>query len=198
MLAGMGLLAILCIATGILSTLLIPVIDGASAVVTGVSVASQMDYGFIIKPVEGSFSSVSPAAIGILLIFLLPFIYDAARLAGGERKRVIADTWDCGTPLTSRNEYTGTAYSKSIITIFGSIFRPARVVNARPTASPYVHKEMTYADRVVPMFEKYLYAPVAGAAVRLAKRFSFVQTGSIQAYLAYIFVTLVVLLIIFR
>ena len=198
MLAGMGLLAILCIATGILSTFIIPLIDGASAVVTGVSVAAQMDYGLILKPVEGSFSSVSPIAIGALLVFMMPFIWDAVRLGGGERKTVVADTWDCGTPLTPRNEYTGTAYSKSIITIFGSIFQPSRVMSARPTASPYVHKEMTYADRVVPMFEKYLYVPVASMAVRTAKRFSFVQTGSIQAYLAYIFVVLVVLLIIFR
>ncbi len=198
MLAGMGMLALLCILTGIFSPFLIPIIDDASAVVSGVSVASQMDYGLIIKPVEGTFSSVSPIVIAVLLVFLLPFIYDATRLFGGERKTVVADTWDCGTPLTSRNEYTGTAYSKSIITIFGTIFKPSRELNARPTASPYVSKEMTYSDRVVPMFEKYLYAPVAIAAVRLAERFGFVQKGSIQAYLAYIFITLVALLIIFR
>jgi hydrogenase-4 component B len=198
MLAGMGMLALLCVLTGALSVFLIPYIDGASAVVTGVGVASKMDYGFILKPVVGTFSSVSPAIIAGLLVFLLPLIYDATRHIGGERQTVVAETWDCGTPLTSRNEYTGTAYSKSIITIFGTIFRPSRELNVRPTASPYVSKEMTYADRIVPLFEKYMYAPAAGAAVSMAKRLGFVQTGSIQAYLAYIFVTLVVLLLIFR
>jgi hydrogenase-4 component B len=198
MLAGMGMLALLCVLTGVLAVFLIPYIDSASAVVTGVSVASKMDYGLVLKPVEGTFSSVSPAIIAGLLVLLLPIIYVATRHFGGKQKTVVAATWDCGTPLTARNEYTGTAYSKSIITIFSTVFRPSRELNARPTASPYVSKEMTYSDRVVPLFEKYLYAPAAGAAVWLAKRLSFVQTGSIQAYLAYIFITLVALLIIFR
>lgn len=200
MLAGMAILAILCVLTGLLSVFIIPVIDGVTAPVIGVSAASKIVYGFVIvlKPLEVVFSSVSPLAIATLLIVFLPVVYLAARYYGGEKKTVIGDTWDCGTPLTSRNEYTGTAYSKSINMIFSAIYRPSKELVARPTASPYIRKEMTYTDRTEPVFEKYLYNPVAGFAVKAARRLSFLQTGSIQAYLTYIFITLIVLLIVFR
>lgn len=198
MLAGMAILAILCVLTGLLSIFIVPLVDGVTAPVIGVSVASKMAYGIVMKPVVASFSGMSPLTIGALLVVLLPVLYILTRFYGGQKKIVTGDTWDCGTPLTPRNEYTGTAYSKSINMIFSSIYRPSKELVARPTASPYIRKEMTYADHTEQVFEKYLYSPVASFAVKLAKKLSFIQTGSIQAYLAYIFITLVLLLIIFR
>lgn len=200
MLAGMGILAVLCVLTGLLSVFLVPVIDGVTTPVIGVSVASQIASGFVIvvKTAGATFSSVSPLVIAALLIVLLPVLYIITRYYGGQRKIVTGDTWDCGTPLSPRNEYTGTAYSKSINMIFSGIYRPSKELVAKPTASPYIRKDMTYSDRTEQLFEKYLYSPVAGFAVRAARRLSFIQTGSIQAYLAYIFITLVLLLIIFR
>jgi hydrogenase-4 component B len=198
MLAGMAILAILCVLTGLMSAFIVPAIDAITSPVIGVSVASKMTYGIVMKPVVASFSSMSPLTIGALLIVILPVIYIITRYYGGRKKIVTGDTWDCGTPLSPRNEYTGTAYAKSINMIFSAIYRPSKELVARPTASPYIRKEMTYEDRTEPVFEKYLYNPVAGFIVKAARRLSFIQTGSIQAYLTYIFITLVLLLIIFR
>jgi hydrogenase-4 component B len=61
-----------------------------------------------------------------------------------------------------------------------------------------VKKKVSYAFVVVPVFEKYLYRPVVAIMVAIASRATKIQAGSIQAYLAYIFATLVFLLIIFR
>ncbi len=198
MLAGMAILAVLCVLTGVLSIYIVPAIDGVTSTITGASVASKMTYGIVMKPVATSFSSMSPVMIGALLVVMLPAIYLITRYYGGKRRIVQGDTWDCGTQLSPRNEYTGTAYAKSINMIFSAIYRPSKELVARPTASPYISKELTYADHTEPVFEKYLYNPVADFTVKAARRLSFIQTGSIQAYLTYIFITLVLLLIIFR
>ena len=57
---------------------------------------------------------------------------------------------------------------------------------------------MSYSDHNEQLFEKYLYNPVGSLTVRAARWLSFIQMGNIQAYLAYIFITLVLLLILFR
>jgi len=198
MLVGMGLAAILCVLGGVLATFIVPFIDRATAPVIGVSIASKLVYGLVLSPVVHSFSSVSPLALAGLLIVILPVVYIASNLYGGRRKTVVGDTWDCGTPLNSRMEYTGTAFSKPLSMIFSSIYRPRKQQKETLTSSPYIKRDITYNDEIEPVYEKYLYSPVARITMEVARRASAIQTGSIQAYLAYIFITLVLLLIIFR
>jgi hydrogenase-4 component B len=82
--------------------------------------------------------------------------------------------------------------------IFSSIYRPIKTQNTKLTSSPYIKREVTYSDQIEPIYEKYLYDPAARITMEIAKRFGTIQTGSIQAYLAYIFITLVILLLVFR
>jgi hydrogenase-4 component B len=117
---------------------------------------------------------------------------------GGRKGVRSGDTWDCGTPLTSRNQYTGTAFSNPIVRVFSSIFKPQTEIRTEYTSSPYIAKEMTYSVRFISVFENYLYRPVIRCLTGVAMRLTIIQAGSIQAYLAYIFATLVLLLIIFR
>jgi len=63
--------------------------------------------------------------------------------------------------------------------------------------SPY-HRKLSFSTSVLPIFEIYLYRPASMIVIDLARRMSFVQTGSIQRYMAYIFATLVLLLFVFR
>jgi hydrogenase-4 component B len=61
-----------------------------------------------------------------------------------------------------------------------------------------VKREMAYHQRYTAVFERYLYRPVSRTIIGASRRLTVIQAGSIQAYLAYIFATLVLLLIIFR
>ena len=72
MLAGMAILALLCILTGLFSIFIVPAIDSVTTPIIGVSVASQMVDGIVMKPVMTSFSGMSPLAIGILIAIALP------------------------------------------------------------------------------------------------------------------------------
>jgi hydrogenase-4 component B len=198
MLVGSGIAAFLCVATGILSFFIIPYVDQVTTPLVGASAASSIVNGFVISPTNDQFSTMSPFVLAILIAVMVPLVVIISKTYGGKRRTVVEGTWDCGTPLTAHNQYTGTAYSNPLVRVFSYIYRPRPEVRTESTASPYVKKKVSYAFVVVPVFEKYLYQPVVGLMVFLARRVTRIQAGSIQAYLAYIFATLVFLLIIFR
>ncbi len=198
MLVGSGIAAMLCIVTGVLSFAIIPYVDQVTAPLVGASAASSIVNGFVISPTNDQFSTMSPFALVILIAIMVPLVILISKWYGGKRKTVVGDTWDCGTPLSARNQYTGTAYSNPLVRVFSYVYRPKPEVKTELTSSPYVKKKVSYAFVVVPVFEKYLYQPIATSMVAAARWISKIQAGSIQAYLAYIFITLVFLLIIFR
>jgi hypothetical protein len=64
-------------------------------------------------------------------------------------------------------------------------------------SDPYLRR-LAFETSIPEVFENYLYQPIAKIVTGLARKGGVIQTGSIQAYLAYIFAILVLLLIIFR
>ena len=198
MLVGMGAAAALCVLTGVLSFLIVPQLDKVSSSVLGVSIADKLVNGLVLSPPGGEFSSMSPLAIGALLLFAIPASLLISRRLGGRRKVVTGDTWDCGTPLTSRSEYSASGFSEPINRIFKSIYRPHTEVRTEYTTSSLIKRRISFSRSIEPVFERYLYTPAVRLVVLLAKRVGFIQKGSIQAYLAYIFVILLVLLVVFR
>jgi hydrogenase-4 component B len=198
MLLGMSLLASLCVLFGVLSSWLIPYFDDVTASVLGVGVAPSLVDGLVISPGNSEFSTMAPLLIAMFTVALVALAWLGGTYYGGKQENVKGDTWDCGTPLTARNQYTGTALSNPIVRVFSSILRPQSEIRTEFTSSPYVKREMSYHLRFTAVFERYLYRPVCRTIVGASKRVTVIQTGSIQAYLAYIFAILVLLLIIFR
>jgi hydrogenase-4 component B len=48
---------------------------------------------------------------------------------------------------------------------------------------------------IEPIFERWIYQPFHNGVLKLSKRIRALQMGSVHAYLAYVFVTLLVLLL---
>jgi hydrogenase-4 component B len=198
MLIAMSILAVLCLATGALAAQVIPVVDQASSEIIGVSIADQLVNGWVVEVDGGTASSVSPVLLAALLGLMLPTAFLFTRYIGGKAKRVKGDTWDCGTPLGPRNEYTSTGHSQPILRVFNPLLRAKSSFTFEPSSSPYSKKGMSYSSSVPRLFEAYLYQPVARVVLGVARRASVIQTGSVQRYLAYIFVALIILLLVFR
>ena len=97
--------------------------------------------------------------------------------------------------LTAANEYTATAFSKPLRMIFAALFRPSREIQAEFDVSPYYPKAIHFESEIQPTFETHIYDPLRKRHSGLAERMRGIQTGSIHAYLAYIFVTLILLLL---
>jgi hydrogenase-4 component B len=198
MLAGMGIMALVCLLAGALSILVIPQIDRVTETLLHVSVAGRMVNGLVLSTPSASFSSFSPYLLALLVLVLIPLCWIILRVVGGKREARIASTWDCGTPLTARNQYSATGFSQPLGRVFSYLYRSRTEVKEEGTASPYVKRSISYSTAITPLFERYMYAPVQKVVLGVAGRVGIIQTGSIQAYLAYIFAMLVFLLIVFR
>jgi hydrogenase-4 component B len=108
-------------------------------------------------------------------------------------------TWACGLQkIEPRMQYTATGFSKPIRMIFSNIFRATHEIEISEETSPYFHPDITYELKTESLFLKYLYEPAYRIIIGSARMFRRVQTGHIQTYLAYIFVTLVLLLLFAR
>src|SRR6185295_14410382 len=104
-------------------------------------------------------------------------------------------TWGCGGELTARTEYTATAFSKPLMMIFRAVYRPTREVDTLAEVSPYFPQEVRYRSEIEATFERFMYGPLVRGVLRLADGMKVLQAGSLHAYLAYVLVLGVLLLI---
>jgi hydrogenase-4 component B len=95
--------------------------------------------------------------------------------------------------LNAHTEYTATAFSKPLMMIFRSIYRPTREVQAIGDA--YFPREVRYRSEIEPTFERFLYGPLTRGVLRIAERLKVIQAGSLHAYLAYVLLLSIALLL---
>src|SRR2546428_13097637 len=72
--------------------------------------------------------------------------------------------------------------------------RPRREVQREYDYSPYFAKTLHFESHIEEAFVTRIYRPLNRGILRLSRRMRALQAGSIQAYLIYIFITLLVLL----
>jgi len=198
MLLGMACLTCACLALGLGVTWFLRVFDALTEQVLGWRVGANLitGSGLVLSAGARHGGTVSTAVIAIaLLVLLIP----AALLVSIGTRRFAprrGPAWDCGLPgLTEENEYTATAFSKPLRMIFSVLYQPRREIQAVFDVSPYFPKAIRFESEIEPTFEKRLYGPLKDLLLRFATRMRAIQAGSIHAYLAYIFVTLVLLLL---
>jgi hydrogenase-4 component B len=198
MLFGMGGLTIACVGLGLAATSFLRAFGGMTQQLLGVRVGGNLitGNGWILSAGIPHGGTVSTAMIAIGLLVLAGFSALLVRVAGRKFAQQRGPTWDCGLPgLTPENEYTATAFSKPLRMIFSALYQPRREIQAVFDVSPYFPKEIRFESEIEPTFEKRLYAPLQEFIFRLSTRMRTIQAGSIHAYLAYIFVTLILLLL---
>ena len=198
MLAGMGVLTTACVALGLGATWFVPVFNAMTEQLLGQRVGANLitGSGLVLSAGTPRGGTVSTMVMGAgLLVLLLPLtlLVSLGTKRFGRRRGPV---WDCGLPgLTAENEYTATAFSKALRMIFSVLYKPRREIQAVFDVSPYFPKEIRFESEIESTFEKRLYAPLQEFLFRVSARMRTIQAGSIHAYLAYIFVTLVLLLL---
>ncbi|HEV2232295.1 MAG TPA: proton-conducting transporter membrane subunit [Terriglobia bacterium] len=180
---GMVLLALACILLGVFPlTVLSPLASLAQILVPGSTAPGEIYFISRVIP------WVALTLLGALVVMRAVW-----------RRQRVAAIWACGLPgLTSRMQYTSTAFSKPLRSVFVSVYKPDRTVSRLPTEQPYFANSISYRSQRTTSFEKFLYRPVVDAIVAAARQVGRLQTGNIQVYLLYIFLTLVSLLVCLR
>lgn len=195
---GMALLAGACVFLGLFPTLLLGWLSPVSQQLTGEPLASRLSLadGWVLAAPTNNAGSVSTGAIALLgLSFLsVPLALRLLLSRGAITRR--GPTWDCGlSGLTPRMEYTATGFSKPIRMIFKALFRPHREVQREYEFSPYFARSLRFESHVEEVFDTRIYRPVRFWILQASRRIRGLQQGSLQLYLMYIFLTLLVLLL---
>jgi hydrogenase-4 component B len=198
MLLGMACFGLACILLGLFPQVVLRLMDPITHQLLGTTISPQLiaGNGWVVTALGTSGGSISTVGMLSLFLVLLPLPAGLWWVWARKEKSVVDETWDCGLDrLTPQMEYTGTAYSKPLQMIFRAIYRPRRQVQADFAVSRYFTQSIRFESQIEPTFEKWLYRPVNRAILRLSRRIRLLQTGSLSAYLFYIFITLLTLLL---
>ena len=147
----------------------------------------------------GAGSGASPVVLMMLLagMIFVPIIFGFAY--GGKLRKRIEMIWACGLEkVNPRMQYTATGFSKPIRMIFSNIYRASHEIEISKESSAYFKSRIRYELKTESIFQKYLYEPLSNTLITVAHILRRIQTGRVQTYLAYIFITLILLLLFAR
>lgn len=197
---GTGILASLCLLTGLFPMLPLNLLSRVITSITGNGVVDLLQGGFLMAwyplKISGSNNAVSPFFSFLIVVVLIVLSLLLLRLLGGRYRERKYGTWDCGFhSLTPRMQYSGTAFSKPVKIVFKIFFKSSRDLQYQG-GNPYHPESMKYTITTESLFEKYIYVPLLVWVTDWSRRLKFmIQTGSVHTYLLYIFVTVLILML---
>jgi hydrogenase-4 component B len=200
--SGLALMAAACLALAALTPLEIRVIGiGLSPLVPAKVTSGALSSPWVLGPVFGGFSVLSPSWLWIVMPAL--FIVVAAVTLLTARTRVLrvrrVPAWRSATAgVEGADQYTAFGYANPTRRVLAGVLltraelhrleEPADT-GGEPGASSVPH--LGYTSDVVELVEEYVYRPAARpllAVVRAVKR---LQSGRLDAYLAYMLIALI-------
>jgi hydrogenase-4 component B len=198
MILGMSILAAACVLFCVMPYL------GTSLISTAFHLSFQPSSPFDSISIQNSsgksFANLSMPVVVIILLSVSIAIFGFIRVLSGNTKKTTYSTWDCGFgSLNERMEYTPTSLSQPIRAVFKVFFKPHNQTEKESFGeNPYLLKTVKIETVIKNVFEEMLYAPIVSSFVFFFDKVRRLQTGKINAYLLYIMITLVLLLLFVR
>lgn len=155
--------------------------------------------GPVVIPGYATFSAASPAFLAIWFVAGGVTLGGALWLLTRVRSARRVEVWAGGIErFTPDYQYTATSFANPLRSIFSLIYQPRTESDTSFQVSRYFRTSVSYHGSVAPFFEEYIYLPSARWMKTLAAGVGVIQSGSVNLYLAYIFVILVVVLLVVR
>jgi formate hydrogenlyase subunit 3/multisubunit Na+/H+ antiporter MnhD subunit len=215
--AGIMILAAGCLGIAALLPLVIRVVAaGLSPVVPRAVTAGALKSPWVVQPVYGGFSILSPSWLWVVMPLLALAVLTFTRLAGGTRmtrvRRVPA--WRSATAgVEGADCYTATGFANPTRRVLTAVLHTHSEVRplapaperaepgaGRPMAGPAARaapeplEHLGYTSDVIEIVEAYLYRPLLRPMMALVQTAKRLQSGRLDAYLAYMLIALVALL----
>jgi hydrogenase-4 component B len=186
-----GWLVAACVFLGLFPAQMVAVLDGVTQLLVGAGIGHTVAQSgwLLLAPVDPERASYAPAVFVMVLVAccVLAFLL-VRRFYHGRLRRAIP--WGCGYPFqNARMQDTAEGFGQPIREIFGPFFRITREL---PTA---FDKAPRYRVTIEDPFWHLFYRPIAALTDRIARAVGLLQQGRIAVYLAYSFVTLLLLLL---
>jgi hydrogenase-4 component B len=205
--AGIVALAVACLALAALAPLEIRVIgDGLAPVLPAGAVTAALKSPWVLQPVFAGFSILSPSWLWIVMPALFVLVAGAAWLASGRRllsvRRVPA--WRSATAgVSGHDSYTAFGFANPTRRVLAAVLHTRSGVTRLDGASADaghrhdpdpVMPHIEYRSDVIEVVEDYGYRPLRRPARMLVGLAQRLQSGRLDAYLAYMLVVLLALL----
>jgi hydrogenase-4 component B len=203
----MAVLASLCVVLGLaagpaaarLTEIAMPLVGEAVGAPAGSSTAVT---GAVAMPLTPDVSSVAGAVtpIGLAVLGALLALAGLAGLRRGRRRDAarVSPTWTCGMVADATMEYTASSYSNLLRQFFRRVLLPGREIHVEYHPGTPLPSTMRYRGEVTHVLEQHVFGPLHALAVRSSSTIRRLQNGSVQAYLGYALIGLVVLLALAR
>lgn len=178
---SLALLAGLCVVLGIAPMLAVGPLSAMAGAVLGAA------------PVVPLALPILPASLVVLPLAGAVVAYALA----AQRTIRSVPTWTCGSKVTATGQYTATAFSKPLRTIFGFILKPERQLRIDGGQPRWFPTRIQYRTQ-----SRYLIDEVARRIAAITMRFArgsrAVQSGSLRLYIAYALVAVVIAVMVAR
>ncbi|WKZ19194.1 MAG: hydrogenase 4 subunit B [Candidatus Jettenia sp. CY-1] len=200
MYVSMGFLAMLCVCMGIFPAKIMMIINHVNTHLLGTNIMPAIiSYDWLqTRSIHTNFTGLSPKSTTVFGVILLAVTFAVLTMVRPGFARRPYETWTCGITSGPRLEYTATAFTRPFKTIFSNLYRPRVEVSSEYSVPHYFVKSVTYLGEITPIFERYLYTPISNFVLNSSERVRWMHTGNIHLYLAYIFVTLLILIMFFQ
>jgi len=163
-------------------------------------VAARMREGWLLVPLTSKFAFISPSklVIAMPLLALLPILF---LLLSRTMRMRRAPVWYGGKrqdPVESAT--TALSFSQALREFYSFVYRPQRRTQRELAEGSYgqryfVHR-LVFTHDVAPVFGPLLFSPAKRLTIAIAQRLRRLQSGHLNAYLAFIAVLLVLILIV--
>lgn len=219
----MGLLSVISLGLGLLPAFVITGLDRVSTPLWGISVLDRVvppvftshpgSYAplvglggglFSVLPINGliviaapSFSTItSPTYLILAELIMLGILFGVTRLIRPLGSRRTGPVWAGGIPrFVPRMQYGAVAYSNPARLIFNAFYRSRSSLTTHSLASRHGEGKIEYEQEFPGPFERILYRPLSRATDFIGDGVKFLQSGSVNQYVLYIFVMVIIILV---
>jgi len=182
-----------CLAVGILAAPIGAVLAGVARSLRGTGATPVGVEAMVPPPTLGTYQ---PILVALVLACAIVVIAAISRYRATSARRV--PTWTCGIVPEPIFEYTATSFSKPLRLFFEPVLRPDREIVVEFHSGTPFPRRVTYRSEVDHLIESRAYGPIHRAGIALSVTARRLQQGTLQLYLAYTVVAVVVLLLVTR
>ncbi|MBI3591091.1 MAG: hydrogenase 4 subunit B [Candidatus Melainabacteria bacterium] len=169
---GMRILAFLCLCLGVIPFFGLTLLENVSESIVSAKIKSNLfnvNKLFVNFGPDG-FAYLSPALVFLLMTLLLLLVYFFFKFNTSMSFRK-EETWSCGVTPKPEYEYTPSGYSQPLKIVFSEMHTPES------------------------FYHKYIYLPLVNGLIGFSHKVRPMQSGILQVYLFYIFITLILCLV---
>jgi formate hydrogenlyase subunit 3/multisubunit Na+/H+ antiporter MnhD subunit len=187
MIAAMVTLALLCVAIGFASPVVVPTL---ATIVAEVSGLATVQTGATLAPLSDALRISTIVFLGVVALAAGLWVWRRWHLARAGVRR--APVWGCGFQHpTPRMQYTASSFAQPLVTQFRLL-----IANREALVAPsgYFPTTASFASDSGDPFLRLLFVPTFRWFRRFAARLNVIQHGHIHIYVLYVAVTLIALL----